>query len=532
MNEEIIQQAALALNRGDYSQVTLLCEQILDQDEDNAEAWFFMSVVAAAGRRVAQAIKLVDKALEYDPEHIEYLSQKARYHILLNQQSLAREAADKAFAAKPDRALILDTLGVVYSKSGAVEKARDVFSRAVELDPDNAQFRYNLASVEKFLNNVDAAKASYEKAIDLQPGFARAWWALSELQQNQLDANRLERLQKELSRTQPGSEDELYLCHAISRDPERQGNLEQAFAYLERGKQRLSDKVNYSPVQDQRLMQAAHDVFASGPLAELAHNPHPNDVADDGKAVFVLGMPRSGTSLVEQVINCHSQVRSLGELQEFARAVKLKSRTQGAPLLNEAVVSAAAQVNPTEIGTLYYQMLGERVPDEGRFIDKMPLNFLCVGFILTALPRAKVVCLQRNPMDTILSNYRQLFAPEFPGYNYHYDLADTANFYVEFHHLMAFWLELFGERIYQVNYEALIAEPEVETRALLEYLELPWEDQVLEFNANQEAVLTASTLHGRQPIHKNTIGRWHDYEDLLQPAMNVLRTRGIPFEKS
>ncbi len=522
---QLMQQATRALNQGAYKELHQLCQQILKLDQQQADAWFFMSIVAEAGRQVSKAIQFVHRALDIDSGNSEYLSQKAKLHTLLNQYPQALAAADQAFAAAPDSAIVLDTLGVVYSKLGEFEKARDVLLETVKRNPGNPQYQFNLASAEQFLGNADAAQLAYEDAIKLQPNFARAHWALSELEKNQTDTKRFDKLLQLVEQPELSSEDELYLAHAISREYEKMQDYKNAFAYLEKGKQRRKATVKYSPVVDEQLFSAIRQAFANGDSVRDATE------ALGDQCIFIVGMPRSGTTLVERILNSHSCINSLGELQEFARAVKAVSNTSSPTVLDAEVIASASAQDMTAIGRTYLQMLGERLQPGKPYIDKMPLNFLCVGFIMHALPKAKVICLRRNALDTCLSNYRQLFALNFSYYNYHYDLADTAHYFCQFESLMSHWQSIYGERFHQVSYEALTGDPESHVRSLLDYLGLDWEPACLEFHNSTDAVATASAMQVRQPLYTSAVGRWKKYEDQLQPAIRVLEQANIPFQQ-
>ncbi|MDA1371505.1 MAG: sulfotransferase [Proteobacteria bacterium] len=517
--QELLRNATAALNTGALRELHSLCQQILNIDDTQADAWFFMSIVAEAGRQIGQSIGFIDRALALDKSNSEYLAQKAKCHTLLNQFEKAVAAADQASALHPRQAIVLDTLGVVYSKMGEHAKARSVLAESVEREPLNQQYQFNLASAEQFLGNESAAKQAYEAAIRIAPDFARAHWALSELEKNQTDTTRFEALKNLTSQAGLSVEDELYLCHALSREYEKLGDFDNAFAYLKRGKQRRKASIGYSAAQDASLFEAIRATFtqAKSPAAQ----------SPGEQAIFILGMPRSGTTVVERIVAAHSQVVSLGELQEFARAVKAVSGTDSPTVLDPEVIAAAAQVDPTEIGQLYLRMLGERIASEQRFIDKMPLNFLCIGFILESLPGARIICLRRHPLDTCLSNYRQLFALNFSYYNYHYDLSDTAHFYVQFDRLMSHWKSLYGNRIHETSYEELVADPETHVRSLLDYLDLPWQAQCLEFHKSKEAVATASAMQVRQPLYNSSIGRWRKYTQQLGPAIEILSANGI-----
>ncbi len=514
--------AVRALNRGAYEDAAKLLQQFLRAQPRDPDGWFLMGMVAAANFRISKALELVDQALELQPGEAEYLAQKAKLHALLDQTDAARSAADAATAANPNAPLTLDTIGVVYSKIGAYADAQPLLERAVAAQPGNAQFHFNLASAEQFLGNAEAAAQHYEKAIELQPKFFRAYWALAELRKNDKtprDASALETL---IDGGDLRADDQLYLAHALAAEYEKANEYDKAFNVLDTAKRRRTVQITYSAKTDERLFEAMQRAF-----------PEDTDYPATGQgenAIFVTGMPRTGTTLVERILDSHADVNSLGELQAFAAAVKRASATSSRLMLDEEVIRGAADADAADIGRDYLAAVAARQPGAGRFVDKMPLNFLYIGFILRALPAAKVVILRRNPLDTVLSNYRQLFAIHFSYYNYHYDLMDTAFYFLQFDALLAHWQKLFGARIYELHYENLIADPEMETRALLDYLNLPWDPACLDFHSNPSAVATASTMQVREPIYSAAVARWKKYESALGDVKRLFDQHGIRYE--
>jgi Tfp pilus assembly protein PilF len=517
-------QAVSALNRGDFRQLVATCKGILSADRGFADAWFLLSVAAEAGRDLKRARALAAEALKLAPDNPEYLAQQAKYCALLNQTEEARDTARAAIQAGPERALTFDTLGVVFTRLGEHEQALSMLRRAIALEPENAQFHFNLASAEQFLGHAQAARDHYQQAISLRPGFARAYWALSELEKNSGGEARLEQLESLLSKRECPEEDKLYLGHALAREYEHREDYAAAFAALEQGKAARRAKLGYRIDDDAQLFDAMQRVFSAPDTAPRAreHQPEP---------LFIVGMPRSGTTLVERVLSSHPQVGSLGELQDFARAVKRVSGDSGPAALSTAVIGAAANADPEAIGEDYLEATRARLDASQSsltyVIDKMPLNFLYVGFILRALPSARIVIVRRHPLDTVLSNYRQLFAVNFSYYNYHYDLLDTARYYLLFDRLMSHWTDLYGERLHILQYEALVAQPEASVEGLLDYLELPWSDACLAFHEQGGAVTTASTMQVREPLYQRAVGRWRHYEQQLEPVQRLFDAEGV-----
>ncbi len=501
------------------------CQAILTADKSHADAWFLLSIAAEAQRDIARALKLVTQAATLAPGNPEYLAQQAKLLALSRQVNAAREAARAALRAGPARALTLDTLGVTLTRLGEHAEAAAALRRAVEKAPDNAQFHFNLASAEQFLGNTDAAREHYERAIELQPDFARAYWALSELEKNTPDPRRLASLEALFHEKTRSAIDRLYLGHALARGREHGGDFAGAFAALETAKAGRRASLNYLPEQDRTLFGSIIDSFQH-PL------PRASASRDTGwRPLFVTGMPRSGTTLVEQMLAAHPAVDTLGELQDFPLAIKTASGDRSAQMLNAEVIRGALGAEPAAIATQYRESLeahaGSIANGTRYLIDKMPLNFLYIGFILRALPEARVVIVRRHPLDTCLSNYRQLFAVEFSYYNYAYRLEDIAAYYVLFDRICRHWRELYADRVHVLNYEELVERPRQVIEAALGYLELPWSDTCLDFHRRGGAVTSASTVQVRQPLYRSAVGRWERYREHLSPAIEILRAGGV-----
>ena len=516
--------AEAALNGGDIKSLAQRSAELLAIDSTYADAWFFLSIVDEARGQWQKALALVDKALQLDNTNTEYITQKAKLFSLTNLREQAIACADQALALQPTNASVLDTLGVIYNRCDRQDRARRVLVRAVDLKPDNAQFHFNLAAVEKYLGNDVQAELHYEEAIKIKPTFCRAHWALSELEKNKASTKRLQRLQGLASDKNLPDIDKLYIAHAISREYEKQDEYDTAFQTLLNAKENRRRSLGYNIDTDKQLFAQINSVFSTNSFTEID-----SDLGED--TIFVLGMPRSGTTLVERIVASHSQVRSLGELPDFQRTVKLISQSKTKPLLDMDTLSKAYSKSPRVIGEQYLKTIQGRKGTEQYYIDKMPLNFLYIGFIAQALPKAKIICLCRNPLDTIVSNFRQLFAVNFSYYNYHYSIEDTARYYVLFNQLMTYWRSLLGERLYFAEYESLVNNPEAEVKAMFSYLAIPFEVECLNFHNSRAPVTTASASQVRQPIYNTSIARWKRYENYLTEVKSILNAAGIKYNE-
>lgn len=455
------------------------------------------------------------------PTRADYHAQHARCLAMLRRDGAARDAAERALALEPRDALTLDTVGVVLARIGAHERAADAFRRATALEPARADFQYNLGTALRFLGDFTGAAAAFERAVQIDPRFYRAYSVLAEVRSAAPDTARVERLRRLLTGVGDDVDAELHLRHALATELEGLGDYDASFAELEAGKRRKRAAVGYDFAADRALFERAEAACDQRFLASAGPGH-----ADDAP-VFVVGMPRTGTTLVERILASHSQVSSVGELPTFAIEAKRAARNRSPKLLDPAIFAAAAGLDFASLGRAYVESATQVHDRTPRFVDKMPLNFFYVGFIAAALPQAKIVCVRRNPLDTCVASYRRLFATGFPYYRYAYDLADIGRYYLRFDRLMRHWRELLGPRLHEVRYERLVAEPRRETTRLLEHLELEWEEACLAFHRNPSPVATASAVQVREPLHDRFVGRWRRFGSRLDDLVAQLRAAGI-----
>jgi tetratricopeptide (TPR) repeat protein len=502
---------------------------VLRRVPEHADAHFLLGVAAAGRGRFADGLAAVERALALDAggaKHAEYQAQRARCLTMLKRDAEASKAVDAALAAEPEDPLTLDTLGVVLSRVGAHDRAVPVFRRAAAAAPDNAGFHYNLASSLRFIGDFDGAEAAYETALALAPRLYRAHSALSSLRRQSRERNHIDRLLALLPGVGPDVNGELHVRHALAKEYEDLGDCAEAFRHLTAGKTRKRAGLDYSVDDDRALFDSVQAACDEQFVAQTSNAPSRRETASDAP-IFVIGMPRTGTTLVERILSSHSEVASAGELQAFGICVKRAAGTRSARVLDPATLRAAAGADFAAVGDAYLRLARTVVGDAPRFVDKMPLNFFYAGFIHAALPNATIVCLRRDPLDTCLSNFRQLFAVDFAYYNYAYDLSDIGRYYVLFDRLIAHWDRVLPGKVLTVRYEDLVTEQARETRRLLAHCGLPWQDACLDFHANSSPVATASAVQVREPLTAGAVGRWRRYASQLEALTEQLRAAGI-----
>jgi Flp pilus assembly protein TadD len=513
-------QARAALRRGDLSAATAAAKALALAEPDRSAGFFLLGIAAAESGRIAKAIPLIEAAVERGPE-AEHLAQLAKLLILMRRDGEAADAAVRAMALAPDDPLTLDTIGCVLARLGRHEESIAPFGAAVAAEPGNLDYRYNLAAANGFTGRTDEARAQYEEILTGDPGNARAHYALAILSRQTAEANHVPRLQAAL--TAAGRpEDALRIRYALAKELEDLGSAG-AFQHLSAANAEHKRTIRYDFAQDAAIFDAIETLFADGTnvLSGGPGNPDP-------APIFVVGMPRTGTTLVDRILSSHRDVGSAGELQAMPLAVKQFAGTPSRVVVDPATIAASRDIDPAAIGDTYLARAAHHRPaGTPRFTDKLPANFLYIGHIARALPNARIVCLRRNPMDTVWSNYKNLFASQSAYYAYSYDLMDTARYYARFDRLMGLWESLFPGRVLELSYEALVADQEGQTRRLLAHCRLEWDEACLSFHENSAPVATPSAAQVRRPLNADSIGKWRSYEEALQPARAWLEAQGI-----
>jgi tetratricopeptide (TPR) repeat protein len=332
-------------------------------------------------------------------------------------------------ALAPTDSLTLDTVGCVLARLGRHEASLGSFTAAVAAELENLDYRYNLAAANGFTGRVDEARAHYEEILASDPGNARTHYALAILSRQTAAANHVPRLQAAL-REAASPADALRIQYALAKELEDIGRTNEAFGHLSDANAAHKRAIRYEFSQDAAIFDAIEALFAS---------PRNFGAGTANRSpIFVVGMPRTATTLVDRILSSHRDVGSAGELQAMPLAVKRLTGTSSRTVIDPATVMASGAVGPAAIGEAYLAQASHHRPsDTPRFTDKLPANFLYIGHIARALPNASIVCLRRNPLDTVWSNYKNLFSGQSAYYAYSYDLMDIARYYTRFDRLTA-----------------------------------------------------------------------------------------------
>ncbi|WP_027441428.1 tetratricopeptide repeat-containing sulfotransferase family protein [Ponticaulis koreensis] len=505
-----------------YKEAHALCIRSLQNNPSDGEAYFLLGQLTADHNNFAKALDIYGRARTSGYSEAETCAQISRCLIALNRRDEAVSMVRHAISAGPVDALTLDTIGVVLSRAGLHDEAVAFYQKACARNPNIADYQYNLGAALQFVGRFKEAGDAFQACLALAPRNTRARVALVSITTQSEQDNSLRELKADWDQRAVSDTDaKLQLAHAIAKTQEDMGDQQEAMTWLAQGKAIKLATLKPREDEDRACFDAARHLAAT-------LNISPNDTANG--PIFIVGMPRTGTTLVDRIVSSHSSVTSGGELGDFSIALKRQAATKSPLVLDEETLRATETLDMKALGQRYLKSVEATLQLTGRFTDKMPLNFFYVPAILSAIPNARVICVRRNPADTVLSNYRQLFATAFSFYTYAYDLKLAARYVVEFNKLMDAFSERIPEKAFtSVHYEQLVTHTEEEVRRLLAFCDLPFEEACMRFHESKAAVATASATQVRKPVYTSSVGRWQKCEDAMQPALEILRDANLEF---
>ncbi|MBA2934218.1 sulfotransferase [Sphingomonas sp. CGMCC 1.13654] len=504
--DPVLMEAALALsdNRLDVAE-RMLRDRLKERPTDVAAIRMLAELAGRLGR-YRDAASLLERAIELAPG---FIAARHNYALVLHRLSRGEEALavlDPLLAADPANPSYRNLKAAILSGIGDFEQAIAIYRDVLEAYPNQPKVWMSLGHMLKTLGRQDESIAAYRRAIALQPGLGEAWWSLANLKTIRFTDEDVAAMCAALDAPDLDGEDRFHLEFALGKAEEDAGHAEASFAHYVEGNRGRRAVIDYDAAGLTRAVARNEALYTADFFAEREGWGCP---ARD--PIFVVSLPRSGSTLIEQILSSHSEVEGTSELPDIAALVAETGPGKVADLDREAVRALGdAYLDRTRV---------QRKTGRPLFIDKMPNNWAFTGFIRLILPNATIIDARRHPLGCCLSNFKQHFAR---GQTFTYDLADIGHYYRDYVRWMAHLDRVQPGKVHRVFYERMVEDQEAETRALLAAVGLPFEEACLRFHETERAVRTASSEQVRRPIFRDGMEQWKQFDRWLGPLKDAL----------
>ncbi|HEY3778561.1 MAG TPA: sulfotransferase [Rhizomicrobium sp.] len=489
--------------------------ELLETDPDNVNAIKLLAEIAMLENRNDDAEELLARCVELAPD---FTMARHRYATVLGRLARFEECIAQVeiiLKQEPRNAGYQQVMASELTKAGRNEEAKAAFEKCLEEYPSVPSLWLGYGHALRALGQRDECIAAYRKAVELRPSLGGAWWSLANLKKFHFSPAEISAMETELARRSLGQDDRLNMFFALGKAHEDLKSYERAFDLYSRG-----NAIQRAVVKHDPAMPPAHIASCKLLFTQEFFLQHARTGCKAPDPIFIIGLPRAGSTLLEQILSCHSSVEGTLEISEVATLARRMERDRADGLSYPEMLADLDADTLTRLGEDYITNTRSfRKTTKPFFTDKMPNNFAHVGFMRLILPNARIIDARRHPMSCCFSNFKQLYAY---GQIFSYSLEDVGNYYRHYVELMAYWDSVLPGRIHRVHYEDMVADPEGEVRRLLCYLGLPFEKECLQFYESDRVVRTASSEQVRSPIYKDSLEQWRHFEPWLGPLKEKL----------
>ncbi len=506
------------------SEAAMASAESLNRDfPELAIGWFWRSLVHMALGEFATAIAAAERALAFDDQRAEVHSHLARCHLLRGDAHLAMLAAERALALNLEGVALLDGLGTVLSQCGDQARAVALHERAARLAPDHPGIAFNLAISLRLLGRIDAAVSVLERVLAMAPNHAQAHWTLAQIRTTQGDAQTVAQLANAYKAARPDSIEAATIDFARFREFDAAADHTSAAVCLLRANAVMQRSLRFNSERDAQLFERLERHLSD--MVAATSNAVPETPTDTGPVpLFIVGMPCSGTSLVERLLGNHPEVQLGGESQDFNVCIKRELGLEIPAFIDERIVERMGDIDWSHVGAAYRERLRTRFGNAGYVTDKLSGNYAYVAAIAAALPEARIVHVVRDPMDNCYAMFRHSFGAV---YSFAYDQQKLAEHYVRYARFMRRCESVLPMRVFPLRYEQLISVPTLISRQLYRYCGLEWFDGAQDPAGNDKPVATATRIDVCRHGNSHGIGAWAPYATQLQPMRKVLADAGL-----
>lgn len=485
-------------------------------DPNYAEAQYNLGSVYQEQDLISEAAQCYQCTLALNPQHAKAHNNLGYTLLVRGETENAVSYFRRAVAIDPKYPDAFNNLGYALQEQGKFDESNSCYERALLLNPNYAEAHNNIGNILKEEGKFDDAASRYDHAIAIKPDLALAHFNRADIKifrQGDAELSALERLSEKSDAMPPRAAQ--YIHFALAKALDDIGDYPRAIEHLLKGNALARKLITYNEESTAKFIQRVSAAFDNGIFTRLREAGDPSRVP-----IFIVGMPRSGTTLLEQILASHPQVQAGGEMLHFDAAIKITLESDQLAAFYPECVSKLDADCFRQIGKEYLSRLPELLDGKTRFTDKLPGNFLNIGLIRLALPNARIIHAVRDPLDTCVSCYTKLFRQ---GQEFSYDLGELGRYYRRYAELMDHWRAAVpGDAILDVAYEDLVEDLEGQCKRIVEHCNLSWDDRCLRYYKTQRSIDTASAVQVRNPIYRGSIGRWRRYEALISPLSKEL----------
>lgn len=503
------------IQKGHFEQAEQVCRKMEKTAPLAPDPCVFRTRIAQKNSDFSAAAVHAKRAVSLAPERLDVRVVYAESFIYMGCIAQAIEALDRIQSDAKADLVITRQLCALYTQLGRHQAAYSCAQRVVALAPTEVNHLYLLASAAIAVGQIDEAEILLDRIVKAAPEQGDIYYNRAGLRKQTIKRNHLNQIRERLGKTPNTAASYSPLCYALGKELEDTGRQDQAFAQFAAGAAARKTRLSYQVSDEVAAANHIIQTFGENWWKTTANGD------EDASPIFIMGLPRSGTTLVDRILSAHSEVSSLGEVNDFAYGVV----RAGFPAKNKfELIERTAKADMQSLGAQYWSALrgyGETGP---YLIDKTPANYLYLGLIAKALPKARIIHVRRHPLASGYAMFKTLFRM---GYPFSYDLEDIGHYYLAYHGLMQHWRSLFAGRIFELQYENLVDDQTSISRALLDHCGLPWEADCLDFHRNAAPTATASATQVRQPIYRSARDLWQHHQQALQPLRKILENGGV-----
>ena len=496
---------------------------ILKKDPNHVEAARLLAAIAVEHKRYSDAEILLKRVVKNAPDYARAWKDLVEAQREQEKYDEATKSAQELLKITPDAALSHMVYASIIGLAGRHEEAIEVYKKAIELSPKMASALCSMAHHLKTIGKQKEAIAAYRQSVAIKPEHAESFWSLANLKTFQFTDEEIDVMQGLLLNKDLPDESRVYIYNAFGLNYESLKDYQKAFDNMSSCNQLRRQSESYDPVEIETFRETIITLFNEEFFQQEAAK------SSDITPIFIIGLPRSGSTLIEQILASHTQVEGTHELPDLSRAMQSVRKGFRSKKRFPEVVEHFALEQWTSLGRNYLNSTKKYRTEKLFFIDKNPNNFTFVGVLKLALPNAKIINAKRHPLDSCYGSFKQLFAS---GQPFTYDLSELGEYYMQYQKLMDHWHDILPNFVLDVHYEKVVNDLDVEVRQILDFCGLPFEENCLRFHETKRAVKTASSEQVRQPLYSSSVNLWRNYENNLDDLIEILKPLLIKLPKS